>query len=684
MSLFEGPDRRDLIDETDWNEAYTERGSVYRKEKGINRLRDTEKQKTLKDSLQKLEDATGLDQSGHIKEVEKCTSDAELNALEAKFKGRATKWYKLQLQKSGLYEPMNDAEVVFLNNELEGLVNWFKTRPLAKPGDLDMITTLSTLPENMQPQKDFRAKLKKQSKFVKDEYFRRIPTLALVGSKQALLSQVLSELKGVEDAPDAVQYEFKKKQTRASANKETATLAKEVLGTYETLHQSYVSAIVRNKDYFGGEDVETPYGKLPVTAKEFIEWFEDQESFADMKDALKRLPDLVQDRKELYEKRDGILKHATPKDKAKFIRITDKMRRHELDEYLDELELSVRNKSLHVAEFTGLSRLNYKGIPLFQEFERSRMVNKFKLVPLESQNRRLEGLYEDIADRERTIQDYLKLPYYLKDDLSFFKANQAKREEMLEEALAEKNAEKDSPFDISNKKELTSEDTQNLSNKLESEDGSELVDNVLEDLEQEGRLKAAEIQKETYFKIFGHGKRAESKFAHREDSQKESYISDLKHWMRLDQNVKTDSDATNNKEKGKLRSIQAAEEAYDKGHVMTVGGEVRKLQKIDAKDLRSGRNTTKIREQLKTAKYAEHLKLEDEVNDGVISPLKLIEELSEDDLKQVAILAIHKLAANEMKLSGSNVTRLKNSPGLFKKMQAKLIKEEFTHLKENT
>jgi hypothetical protein len=585
------------------------------------------------------------------------------------------------MKKSGLYEPMNDEEVVFVGKELEGIISYFKKQPLAE-GDYSMIAQLGRLTQDMEPRRQFRNKLKKQSKFVQAEYFRRIDSLSLMDSKEALLSQVLSELKGVEDAPDAVQYEFQKKQKSARANKETATLAKEVLGTYETLHQNYVSAIVRNKDYFGGADVETPYGKLPVTAKEFIEWFENQESFADMKDALKRLPDLVQDRKELYEKRDGILKHATPKDKAKFVQITDKMRRHELDEYLDELELSIRNKSLHVAEFTGLSRLNYKGIPLFQEFERSRMVNKFKLVPLESQKRRLEGIYEDLADRERTIKDYLKLPYYLRKDLSFFKANQIDREVILDEALAKKNAEKDSPFDISNDKELTVEDTQNLSNKLESEDGSELVDKVLEDLEQEGRLKAAEIQRETYFKIFGHGKRAESKFAHTEDSQKESYISDLKHWMRLDQNVKTDSDATNNKEKGKLRSIQAAEEAYDKGHVMTVGGEVRKLQKIDAKDLRSGRNTTKIREQLKTAKYGEHLRVDDEANDGVISPLKLIEELSEEDLKQVAMLAIQKLASNEMKLSGSNVTRLKNSPSFFNKMQAKLIDDQFNHLKE--
>ena len=299
MSLFEGPDRRDLIDENTWAKDQAEGRSIYKSKEGINRLRDTKKQKNLMDSLQKLEDATGLDQSKHIKQVEKCTSDAELSALEAKFKSKATKWYELQLKKSGLYEPMNDAEVVFLNNELEGLVNWFKGQPLAKTGGLDMISTLSTLPQDMQPQKEFRAKLKKESKFVQNEYFRRIPMLSLIGSKQGLLSQVLSELKGVEDAPDAVQYEFQKKQKSARANKETATLAKEVLGTYETLHQSYVSAIVRNKDYFGGEDVETPYGKLPVTAKEFIDWFEDQESFADMKDAVKRLPDLVQDRKEL-------------------------------------------------------------------------------------------------------------------------------------------------------------------------------------------------------------------------------------------------------------------------------------------------------------------------------------------------------------------------------------------------
>ena len=206
---------------------------------------DKEKKKEMIEGLKEFEKATGIQESEYIDKIENCKSNYEIKSVEEKTKKASVKWYELQLKKSGVFEPINGAESGALKKELDEQINWFSGLKLN--GDFSMISTLCRLEQDLQPRRKFRAKLKKQSKFVQQEYSRRIGSLALIGSKEKLLDNVLKELKDVEDAKSPVQFEFKKKVKSAKANKETGKIKKEVMDGFDKRKKSYVSQILGNK-----------------------------------------------------------------------------------------------------------------------------------------------------------------------------------------------------------------------------------------------------------------------------------------------------------------------------------------------------------------------------------------------------------------------------------------------------
>lgn len=637
---------------------------------------DLKKKDELVDALRDFQRKTGQNEEKYITKLNKCTKRSELNEMERKFKKAGIKWYKLQMQKSGAFEPLDVREEGLINQELDGLVKWFSGLPLH--GDMSMISTLNELEENLSVKKEFREKLKGQSKFIQSEYFRRLGSLALVGSKEKLLDNIMKELKEVEGAPSAVQYEFKKKQKSAAAGKNTAEIKKEILTAYKTKADAYKKMVLDNKDFFGGDLVKTPFGKMPEAAWEFLDWFEDRESFAEMDDAAKKLPSLIKQRKKLCDKRDNILKHCNPEQKKKLVDKTNLMRRHELEKFIPEMEQLVRNNNVHTAEYIAtLTTARAYNVDLFQPFEKVLNIRKFKLNDLETQKAKLIVVQEEIKEREQTVRDYFALPSYLRDDESFIKANSYDREKMVHDAKEQAHREQVNPFDSSNVDHMDGEEIQETAEQLKGEEGEEVMEDIMKDMSQEGLLKAAELQKKTHEKIFGAAKKAET----HQETQKQHYLRDLKYWVRMNQDIKDESDVSTERERSKWRYIQAANEAYDEGYVFTSGGQVRKKEEISVQDLENGGKLTE--EKLTRARYGEHVEVKDREGKMAKDPLEIIEKLSAQELMKLVLMAINKLGKKHMKLGDANLQMLRNSPNIQRTIGARMVEMEMTHLEDS-
>lgn len=634
---------------------------------------DLKKQDELSSALREFQANTGIDESKYLTKLKNCTQQSELNELERKFKKAATKWYRTQMQKSGAFDPLDVREETLINKELNELVEAFNGLPFA--GEMSMVSVLSEIEETITAKKAFRTKLKKQSKFVQSEYFRRLGSLALVGSKEKLLENVLKELKEVEDSPSAVQYEFKKIQKSAAAGKNTTELKAGILKTYKQKSDAYKKEVLDNLEYFGGDSINTPLGKIPEAAWEFLEWFEERDSFAAMDDAAKKLPTMVKQRKRLIETRDETLKHCNPDQAKKLTEKTNRMRRHELEEFLPEMEQLVRKNNVHTAEYIAtLTTARVYNVDLFQPLEKIINTRKFKLNDLETQKAKLIVMQEEIKDREQTVREYFALPSYLRNDESFLKANSYEREKLVHDAHEQLYREQKNPFDTSNVDHLDSEDIQETKEQLEGDEGEDVMEDILKDMTQEGLLKAANLQKNTHAKIFGAAKKAEN----HDESQKQHYLRDLKYWVRMNQDVKDESDVTTERERSKWRYIQAANEAYDEGYVFTSGGQVRELEELDAQDLKNGGELAN--EKLKRARYGEHVKVKDHEGKMARDPLEMIEQLSAQELMKLVLVAINKLGKQHMKLGESNMQMLRNSSNIKKTIGTRMVEMEMTQL----
>jgi hypothetical protein len=635
-----------------------------------------EKRKDLVGSLKDFQKATGINEDKHIQDLEDAKSNREIYEKEKKMQKASITWYEKQLQKSGAFDPIDDREAKAVGRDLKDTVDWFSK--LKFSGDVSMISTLCRLQKDLEPHKKFRDKLRDQSKFVQNEYFRRLGSLHFTASKESMLGDILGELKEVENSPSAVQFEFKKKQKTAKASRDTAEVKKEILKEYDKKKHKYVAQVLANKEYFGGEMKKTEYGKVPKAALEYIEWFDNtRKSFAEMDSALKDLPKEIKKRKKLYEERDEILQHALPKERYRIEKQTDKMRRHELESFMPKLREQVRRNSIHVAEYMAtITAARTYHVGLFPSFERALNIRKFKVANVETQKARLKVLQDEIQDRDRVVREYFDLPTYLRNDQRFVLASALDKEQILLEAKEEQNREQDSPFEPPRGKTMDAEDIQKVADAIDGSEGSRLFEDIEEELKQEGLMKAAAIQQETYWKVFGAAKSAK----YHKETQKEHYLRDLKHWTRLDENVKDESDVRTERQRSKFKFIETADEAYDLGYAFTSGGIVHELQELDERNLKDG--TGKIDEKLKRAKYGEHVVINR--NDGRMAedPIKMIERMSEQEMMKLVLLAINKLGRTHMGLGSAETTMLRNSPNIQKELSEKMIDDSFSQLKK--
>lgn len=636
------------------------------------------------DALKYFQEKMGIDESKYIEEFEDCQSGREIRELEGKIRAASTKWYGMRLAESRAFEPIDGEGIGPLNNQMQGFIRWFNSD---KRSLKDMAVTHERFDKDIQHQKKFREKLRGQSSFIKQEYLRRVkeieeeeadrPPFSTAPKKDRgnLLSEIIEEVKEVKDSPSAVQYEFSKIKNKKESGKTTKEIKEEVVKIYENKTKDYRAEILKNAEYFGGEKVKTPYGDMSETAWEFIEWFEEQGSFTAMDGARKKLNGLVRERRRLCKQRDEILEHANPEERQKLKAKTQKMRRHELEAFLPELESNVRKNSIHTLEYLGILHTARLGnISLFQNEEIVKMSIQFKLKNVKEQEAYLIVLQDTIEDRKKTAAAYFKLPVHARNDEAFLKANVYEREKMLTDAYEQMNREKKNPLEISNTSRKTpTEIAEELLSRITGEPGRNAVGATIEEMGQQGALDIAENQLSIRSKMFGVSTQMED-----EDlTFKGAYLSDLAKWMRTSKDLWMDEgNVHSERDQWKYETLQNAKEMYDYGIIYTSGGQIQDLKTESMNDFRAGRNN------VDGAKYSQHTLLVGDDGKDVLDPMEATkQEFMEEAMKLVEMLII-KLGYGKMGLSQSVMQVVKNSENIQRELARQLVSGEHANLKD--
>ncbi len=650
---------------------------------------DLERRDNNIEALKYFQQKMGIDESKYIEQLEDCSSGREIKEIEAKIKKASTKWYERRIMESRAYEPIDGSEFVSLNRQLQGLLAWFSGEKGGKRSLMDMAITHERFEKDIKHQKQFREKLRRQSSFIKTEYSRRLQEVeeeeknsspisgAPKKDRAKLLDEIIEEVKEVKDSPSAVQHEFSKQKKKAEVGKTTKDIKEEVTKAYETKTKEYRNEILKHIEYFGGEKVKTPHGEMSETAWEFIKWFGDQESFIAMDGARKKLPGLIKERKKLCKRRDDILEHANPEERQKLKAKTQKMRRHELEAFLPELESNVRKNSIHMLEYLGLLHTARMGnINVFNTEEIIKMSSQFKLKNVKDQEAYLVVLQDTIEDRKRTVAAYFKLPVHARNDEAFLKSNSYEREKMLSEAYEQMNREEKNPLEISNSSSKTpSEIAAELLSRLTSEPGKEAVGDTIEEMNQQGALAVAENQLSIRSKMFG----VSNQMAEEELTFKGAYLSDLAKWMRTSKDLwKDENNVHTERDQWKYETLQTAREMYDYGIIFTSGGQIQDLKQVDMDDVRQGRGA----DELQQAKYSQHTLLVGDDGKDVLDPMEELGQEVMPELLRIVQMMILKLGYGKMGLSQSVMQVIKNSEDIQTELAHQLVSGEHANLRD--
>lgn len=626
-----------------------------------------QKRDKIADALQKFQEATGMDESRHIREVKKARNGKELHEKEEKMKAASKKWYRMKLADSGLFEPMDDAETEFINFEHKSLLARFDKLNLAE-GDVNMASVLSNIDQDLEPRRRFRNKLtnlKQQNPFVFNEYIALLPTLGLVGSKEALLGKVLVAMKPVMNQPQALQRAFKEKRKSLGSKKETAPLVAEVTAEYKKRIEGYNKVLYANSKYFGGREVDGQ----PEALVEFKNWFAKLDSFAEMDAAMKELPKLIAKRKKLHDQSEAIISKAKPEMQEKLRANIKEMRRHQLESFMDSLESAVTNDNMHIGDAGTALLKEVDGVPLFSKFEIENETRKMQKISLNGQSGQVESLKIEIEEREKVVKEYQELPDKMRDDETFLEANHQDRIKMLQDAKNAQLTGHDNPFDIAADDDVDYLDE--LENELDSGEGEKMLDGFIDDVEEDDDTESAELINLTRKRI---GLKDNTMKKHNED-QKDAYIRDAKYWVRLDENAEKEEDVHTAREKTKVKFIKEAENAWDEGFVTNAAGLLRERQDINVKELRKG--DKKAKERVQRARYGFEINVQKEDGQDQEREVgKMLDNLSEEQMK-ILVEKVTNMLLGNLKIAAGKVSSVKNSGKIKDKIRDRMIRREY-------
>ncbi|MFA4815173.1 MAG: hypothetical protein WC653_03705 [Candidatus Gracilibacteria bacterium] len=611
---------------------------------------EAQKKKTfLSRALRRLQAKTGINEEKYLAQVEEATSMKELVELEVKFKECGIKYYKQQMEKSCLFIEMHPGEREFIRNEKAVYFGWIEKQPLDAEDDEESSITeaLSHLKEHLAERREGRERLKGQSSYVKKEYFRRLGSMAVDGSKEKLLEDVLKRIGNLEKEPSAIQAEFKKASKAAAGSKDTATILKGIREEYEKRVGEYNGILAEHQAYFGGKEVNTPKGKRRAALQEFEDWFADLHKFSEMQEKRDRLLDtVIPGRMRVYKKRDEMLA-ALPEKKRELIRRkTDEMRLHTLKTYLDESKAKNLRESVFAMEYMAeLETAEYDGYPLFSSPEKAELKRIIQTSNAELQEAELKVLVgRMIPEREKEAADYLALGKHLRDDHRFFTANIYERRRMIRDAKEKESRELRNPFDIDNLQALTREERMSLLlTKLGSTEGERTVQTTRRGLAQEGKTQRTDTQMKVMGVMSGQWRRMKTDGT----TQPENYMNAIYEGARVEneglwRGAWESGVAKNEKQKYMAETARTDYRAYLSDRARTWGGRTVRVGKVNKQEFVEGKKT--IFEKLEQAGgWGENMLFLNAQGEDDLRPAETAAEVMEDSLRAELIMMLEAL-----------------------------------------
>lgn len=537
-----------------------------------------------------------------------------------------------------------------LQKEMNELHDGFKGLELMK-GSYSKFDILTKLEETLAPKAKFAKRYNKQTPYVRRLFEQSMDKLSFVDSKADLLKKVLKLVGELEDSPQAIQSEFKKRSESIKDAGKLRVMKAKLITEYAERENAYRDLIDENREYFGGD-----------SADEFITWYGEQESATKMKHALKVLPEYIKERKEEHEHIEELI-GALPKKKAERFRgIISKLGLSERKAYRKEtLEPAARTGNLMVAEYEGeLLAAHQDRFPLYTSDEKANLAARFKTLDLKAQKNLLFVERLNIADRERVVKDYQELPLNVRDDLSFYKANSITRQEMLGRALRElKESNAGSAFaELASGEILDNERIRDITDGLDSREGEDLLAEAYEDQVAEADRKNVD----NVISLAGWKAKMALDANKKGESQAETFMSDYENWkegLSVGDHEKDASLENDWLKASKIREAQMAENLYEKGFTTHAGSNINERQDLRKKDL-TDLNGERIRDAMSRAKYSTDIHLS-ENNDSEPTD---VAELLGDALEEMAVRMAREMAeglAAKMKAQGSNRLTLVNS-----------------------
>ncbi|QQR55278.1 hypothetical protein IPG41_01825 [Candidatus Peregrinibacteria bacterium] len=571
-----------------------------------------EKKEFLTTALKRFQDKTGINEEKYITRVEEAISMSELKELEMKFKKTGIQYYKEQINKSGLFIPIDHRETAFVNDEKKIYFDWIEKQPLdtEDSDEPSIIEALSNLQGHLDERREGRDRLKRQSSYVKDEFFRQLGAMGTSGSKDKLLEKILKSVGNLEKEPSSIQFEFKKGSKTAEGKKDTAALLKEVREEHEKKTKAYEGILNANSMYFGGKKVKTPKGEMREAQWEFMKWFQDIKKFSEMDTALEQLEDtVIPERKAVYQERNELVNALPEPRKTAILNKTNEMRLHTLKAYLKEAGGTNLEESAIALEYIAeLETAEYDGYPLFTNDEKRELRKAVQKSKPELQEAELKVLLGRlIPTREAEVRDYLNLSVHLKDDQKFFTANVYEKRKFMREAIAKQNRELQHPFDIDNLKDMSQEEKMStLLTKLQSREGQRDLKSARKELSQEGKTQRTDTQLKVMDVMSNQWKNMRTKGL----TQPENYMTEIYKGAKVNNSqlwrgAWQTGVARDEHQQYMADTARTDFKAYLSLRGRTWGGNAVKIGKVTKEELSSGRGT--IMEKLKEAKWAENM-----------------------------------------------------------------------------
>ncbi|MBT4385021.1 hypothetical protein HOD30_04720 [Candidatus Peregrinibacteria bacterium] len=611
---------------------------------GMNHVNE-HKRTELIDALKEYANATGTHahEEPYIKKIKECKTQGELDAIREKTEKAGMKFMLQEQMKSGIWRSEHKYESqAHLDSQLKDRMKHFADMPLT--GNFSKVSTLCRLQEDLKPQIDFRNELKKLKEPAKSQFYIEASQLGFTDSRKEILTRIKKDLSGLEKEPASKQAEFKRLQ-KVHKNKKAHEIIAMINKQFDKITGDYSEQIAANKDLFGGRLVASDgYGTIREAALEFIEWFKDRPNFADMNSKMDELKPLINERKALYERRDRMLEHLPKMQQDRLRESTNQMRRHTLAAELPKLESYIRHNSENAAVFSArIHSASNRGIKLFPGTEAHTRIQTVLTKSPDVQAAHLVILEDEAGERSQVIDEFYKLPQYLRDDESFKMVSAEGRKKMLFEGEQKAKNEIGSIFEIDSEDSLGIEEINKLVDGIESANNNDLFEKLDKETKQEGLHKSLEVMDSTRARLRSNAERAEMYDTDLEGAA----VIDMNDWLfAKDHHNKGDakiSEDVDPRQAWKNRAINAFIHAREQRKTFSSGGPLENVVEVTKEKL--WRGDGEFEGEVNRARFSTSLTVVDDSSEASRHSLDWIDGIAKEKAVPLVIALVAKLGA---------------------------------------